>query len=135
MTCFAGADRHSVMGNPLLAGIQALIIEEEFLIAMDIEFIVAEAGGTSLALRSFQDALRLKPQWSNYRIALVNPPDGSISESEIAREMQNAGIRLVICTADRGSDSAKFGLNVAPMVIKPFTADDVLAACAIALGA
>jgi hypothetical protein len=121
------------MGNPSLAGIQVLIIEEEFLIALDIEFVIAEAGGTSLALRSFEDAMRIKARWPAYSVAIVNPPDRSISDAEIAREMQEAGIRLVICSADSTYGHTRLGIGVAPVVVKPFTADDLLAACAMAL--
>ncbi|HWA18823.1 MAG TPA: hypothetical protein VG757_07475 [Devosia sp.] len=121
------------MRNLPLAGIQVLIIEEEFLIALDIGLIVEQAGGKSLSFRTFEEARNAKAHWPDYRIAIVNPPDGSISEAEIAREMQDAGIRLVICTADTGTNLAKLGLAVAPIVVKPFTADDLLAACAAAL--
>jgi hypothetical protein len=122
------------MRTPPLAGLRALIIEEEFLIALDIGFIVEQAGGTSYALRSFSEATRLRAEWADYSIAIVNPPDGSISEAEIAREMQDAGIRLIICTADSTTSYTALGLVAAPVVVKPFTADDLLSACAIALG-
>jgi len=117
----------------MLAGVDVLIIEDEALIALDIELLVEESGGRSLTLPSLREAVLLRDRWASYKLAIINPPNADLAEEVIARAMQDAGIRLVLNSADRYYHPGSWSPQPIPLVVKPFTETELLAACRQAL--
>jgi DNA-binding response OmpR family regulator len=117
----------------MLSRLRLLIIEDVFLIALDIQRVLenADAGQTVFA-RNFAEASALADRFGEFDLAIVNPPHEA--DLEIANRLVAAGPAIVVCTAAH-KNLAGTTLAGAPVVIKPFSDDDLLAACREALAA
>lgn len=115
----------------MLSRLRLLIVEDVFLIALDIQRVLegANAGQTVFA-RDFTEAAALADRFGEFDLAIVNPPDPP--SLEIASKLVAAGPAIVVCTAAQ-MDLSGTPLAGAPLVIKPFSDDDLLAACRKAL--
>jgi two-component system, response regulator PdtaR len=117
----------------MLSRLRLLIIEDVFLIALDIQRVLEEANaGQTVFARNFAEASTLADRFGEFDLAIVNPPDEA--DLEIADRLVAAGPAIVVCTAAQ-KDLSGTPLTGAPLVIKPFSDDDLLAACRRALEA
>lgn len=116
----------------MLSQQKLLIIEDEFLIALDIQRIVEEANAVQTVFaRSFAEAQALTGRFDAFTLAIVNPPTDA-AELETAAQLASAGLAIVICTA-AVTDLAGTPLGDAVTILKPFADGDLLAACQRAL--
>lgn len=117
----------------MLSSLRLLIIEDEFLIALEIQRIVEGANASQTVLaRDFREAQELAGRFGEFDLAIINPPEPASPETEIAARLATAGPAIVICTA------GPVGLDGTPLegvevVRKPFADGDLLAACRRAL--
>lgn len=115
----------------MLSHLRLLIIEDVFLIALEIQRIIEGANAAeTVFLRDFAEAAPLIDKFGEFDLAIVNPPDPM--SLEIAGRLAAAGPAIVVCTA-ADTDLSGTPLAGAPIVIKPFADDDLLAACRQAL--
>jgi hypothetical protein len=115
----------------MLSHLRLLIIEDVFLIALEIQRVIEEANAAeTVFLRDFAEAAPLADRFGEFDLAIVNPPDPM--SLEIAGRLVAAGPATVVCTAAE-TDLSGTPLAGAPIVIKPFSDDDLLAACRQAL--
>jgi DNA-binding NtrC family response regulator len=121
------------MGTNMLSSQRLLIIEDEFLIALEIQRILEEANvSQTVFARDFREAKELVGRFGDFDLAIINPPLEGTPEIAMATQLANAGPALVICTA------GPLGLDGTPLagmevVRKPFADGDLLAACQRAL--
>ena len=117
----------------MLSSQRLLIIEGEFLIALEIQRILEEANASQTVFaRDFGEAAEMAERFAEFDLAIINPPLEGTPEIEMANQLANAGPALVICTA------GPLGLDGTPLagmevVRKPFADGDLLAACQRAL--
>jgi CheY-like chemotaxis protein len=117
----------------MLSSRRLLIIEEVFLIALDIQRIVEDANATQTVFaRSYSEAAALADQFGDFDLAIVNPPELHAHAIETAARLVAAGPAIVVCTAAE-LDLTGTPLVGAETVIKPFADGDLLAACERAL--
>ena len=115
----------------MLSHLRLLIIEDVFLIALEIQRIIGEANAAeTIFLRNFSEAAALADKFGEFDLAIINPPGPS--SQEIVGRLVAAGPAIVVCTA-ADTDLSGTPLAGAPVVIKPFSDDDLLAACRQAL--
>ena len=117
----------------MLSGKRLLVLEDEFIIALDIQRIVEEAGARqSVLARSYEEVAELSSRYSDFDLAIVSVPRPATADAEIASRLAAAGVALVVCT---GNPAALAGtpLAGAQIVDKPFSDDELVAACARAL--
>jgi DNA-binding response OmpR family regulator len=120
-------------GDPMLTSRRLLIIEDEFLIALDIQRIVEEANAVQTVFaRNYAEAAALADHFAEYDLAIVNPPDSTAREIETAARLAAAGPAIVVCTAAK-MDVSSTPFAGAETVTKPFADGDLLAACERAL--
>ena len=117
----------------MLSSQRLLIIEHEFLIALEIQRILEEANASQTVFaRDFGEAAELAERFGEFDLAIINPPLEGSPEIHTAGRLMAAGPALVICTAGpvalAGTPFA--GVEV---VRKPFADGDLLAACQRAL--
>ena len=110
-----------------------MIIEREFLIALEIQRILEEANASQTVFaRDFGEAETLAPRFGEFDLAIINPPLRDGQESHLAGRLVAAGAAIVVCTA------APIALTGTPLdgvevLRKPFADGDLLAACQRAL--
>lgn len=103
-----------------------LIIEDEFLIALDIQRVL-EATGTiqTVIVRDFTEAASLEGGFGDFNLAIVNPPHGR--DFDTAWRLMAARVVLVVCSAGP-VDLDGTPLAGAPVISKPFADEHLLAA-------
>ncbi|MEO6014022.1 MAG: hypothetical protein ABIQ30_10620 [Devosia sp.] len=118
----------------MLSGKCILIVEEVFLIALDIQRVVEEANAAQTVLaRNFAEAEALADRFGEFDLAIINPPVGGSADADIAARLAGGCRAIVVCTAARLSLEGT-ALSDARMLTKPFADKDLLLACEEALG-
>jgi DNA-binding response OmpR family regulator len=111
----------------MLSRLRLLIVEDVFLIALDIQRVLEGANaGQIVFARNFTEVSALADRLHEFDLAIVNPPDPA--NLEIVTKLVAAGAAIVVCTAAR-MDLSGTPLAGAPLVVKPFSDDELLAAC------
>jgi DNA-binding NarL/FixJ family response regulator len=120
----------------MLSGQRLLIIEDSYLIAVDIQRIIEENHAVDcVLLRDYAEAEIHADRFGTFSLAIVNPPGPSAREHEIATALAAACEAIVVSTAaPQTLDGTP--LAGAEIVMKPFSDEALLAACrrALALG-
>jgi DNA-binding response OmpR family regulator len=119
-------------GN-MLQGQRLLIVEEEFMIAMDIQRVLEDAqAAKTVFARNYKELATLERRFGEFDVAIVTPPKAGTSDRLVAAKLAAAGPVIVVCSATR-PDLLGTGLEGSPIVVKPFADDDLLDACRKAL--
>lgn len=115
----------------MLSSGRILIVEEMFLIALDIQRILEDAGGGETVLaRNFEEANDLPDGFKAFDLAIVSAPRPGTSDVVVTQKLADAGVALVICSATlSGSGEIECGEHVN----KPFSDFALVDACARAL--
>lgn len=117
----------------MLRAERLLIIEEQFLIALDIQRIVEEANARQTVFaRNFDEAAALVDRFGEFDLAIVTPPRLGTSDTLVAEHLAASVPAIVVCSAGR-FDARGTPFANAEIVNKPFLEDDLLAACQRAL--
>lgn len=117
----------------MLSAEHLLIIEEQFLIALDIQRIVEGARARSTVFaRNFNEAAALGDRFGEFDLAIVTPPRLGTADTLVAQRLAAAIPAIVVCTADR-FDPTGTPFAGAQIVSKPFFEEDLLEACRRAL--
>ena len=115
----------------MLEGLKILLLEDEFLIAMDVEQLCLDHGAASvIAARSLDDL----GDTLDFDAAIVDLLLGGISTFDFADRLKDAGKPFVF--ASGYSDDAEVGKRFpgVTMVGKPYAGNDLIAAVAVACG-
>ena len=119
----------------MLSGERLLIVEEEFLIALDVQRVLEEAhAAKAVFARNYKELAALEPRFGEFDLAIVTPPKLGTSEGRLLERLAGAGPALVICSATH-VPTADGPAATAELVYKPFSDDELLAACQRALAA
>lgn len=117
----------------MLSGERLLIIEEEFLIALDIQRALEDANAAKAVFaRNYREVAAMGDQLGDFDLAIVNPPDAIVDELDVAQRIVDAGVAVVVCSAFH-RDLSGTPLAGMEFVDKPFADEVLLAACRRAL--
>lgn len=115
---------------------QVLIIEQEFLIALDMQRILENAGATRVVTaRSVAEADALRPRWSEFGLAVLAVPRERGAILALARDLEAAGLAVVFASTEGPRLAPEETFATARWISKPFAEDELVAACRDALGA
>jgi DNA-binding NtrC family response regulator len=104
-----------------------LIIEEEALLALDIEYVLSEHGAFEVThFRSVAEAHVHLSDPSVFRLAFVEARLGAAEVVELTERLVRAGVATIVMSAD--SRSLDLFPHATPLE-KPFDAARLLAAC------
>jgi CheY-like chemotaxis protein len=118
----------------MLAGQAILIVETEFLIALEIERCLETFGASrTVFARSTREALASAQNWSCFGVALVEVHPNHDEDLALLRGLQQAGVKLVVMASDSAARHSFDGNPAAPVIIKPFSEDDLASAISRAL--
>ena len=113
----------------MLSGERLLIVEEEFLIALDIQRVLEDANAQKAVFaRNFSEVASMGDQLGQFDLAIVNPPKREPLDLAVAQRIVASGVAVVVCSAF-GKDLEGTPLATAEFVGKPFSDDTLLAAC------
>ena len=117
----------------MLSGERLLIVEEEFMIALDIQRILEGANARhTVFARNYKELSALEDRFPDFDLAIVTRPRLGTGDAAIAERLVKAGPALVVCSAAR-ANLADTALAHAQVVYKPFSDEELLAACRRAL--
>jgi DNA-binding response OmpR family regulator len=111
----------------MLTDNRALVIEEEALLALEIEDVLASHGvAETRYYRTVAEATRHLAELSTFRLAVVDARLGAPEVVAFTERLAEAGVAIVVMSADR---AAADGFQYAVPLDKPFDAASLLAAC------
>ena len=117
----------------MLLGTSALIVEEEFLIALEVQRVLKSAGADEAQIaRNVEDARECLLE-RQYRLAVVAIGPCESEALPFCRELQRKAIAVVVSSADVRHRKGIPGLDGVEVIVKPFADDQLLAACMAAL--
>ena len=123
----------SVLGVSMLSGERLLIVEEAFLIALEIQRIVEDANAQQTVFaRNFDEVAALADRLNEFDLAIVTPPRPGTSDQVVFDKMVRTGLAVVVCSAVP-ERIARNEFTQGEFVGKPFTEEELLAACRRAL--
>lgn len=105
-------------------GLRVLVVEEEYLVAADIEETLRTAGAEVTIKRDAEEARAL--DLSVFDFAVIEAKFGSPAALALSNALRTAGIGVVVTSADRAVQSLFTG---AIPLQKPFDSTALLAAC------
>lgn len=110
----------------------ALVVEEEFLIALDVQRVLETVGvHHSHFARNAAEARTLGVDWATFSVAVVEIASGEDAHDDLVRELLDAGVPLVLTTADGRPQPPEFAH--VPVIIKPAPERDLAEALRRAL--
>ena len=113
----------------MLTGRTALVVEEEFLIALDIQRMLEALGvEQTLFARTAAEAAQLQARWPEIDIALVEIRAGDASTLALAESLVAASVPTVLITADFNARRGIAEALALPVVTKPIPEEHLAAA-------
>ena len=110
-----------------LQGLRVLVVEDEFLVALDIELMLSQCGCAVVGpIGDLATALRMA-QEGGCDLALLDVNIGGQPVTEVAEALQAQAVPIVFCTGYQAGDLPERFAG-APTLRKPFQAVDVVAA-------
>jgi CheY-like chemotaxis protein len=105
-----------------LAGRRCLVLEDQFLIALDIQNILEVAGATVTSVSDVDAALKLLTDENEFDLAIVDVKlGGTATSAEVTTRLVELGIPFVFLTGMR-KDEVNAHYPDAPVVEKPYVA-------------
>ncbi len=130
MTRLTPGNRHAFLGEVVGPQRRARTrVEDEYIIAAEIEQTCREAGATEVTVASRMGHPGLEPaKYSDYSFAVMELELHGAPTLELARALMDAGVPTVIGTAfDEWRDGVP-GLAEAPVVTKPYAPEQLIEA-------
>ena len=117
----------------MLAGQRLLIVEDEFLIALDMQRVLEAAGAIDAVLaRNLDEVAALGEAVSGFDLVILPPPLPSEDRYRpLFERIAAAGSAVVVCSGFRGARGGTFA--DAEFLDKPFADEELIAACERAL--
>ena len=113
-----------------LAGVAILIVEDEPLIALDLQATM-QAAGASVTCCKADDAVARLGQHT-FSAAVLDARPGSSEHRPIARRLRDGGVPFLFYSTQAPDDVTT--IRGAPVVLKPGRPQDIIAAVALLLG-
>ena len=118
-------------GTNMLDGTRVLVVEPEYLIALEIQRILSDRGADALGALTFADAsAALVDRRFDLAIVALDPQGHGL---DFCRALLQAGVAVVLVSSAAEHGSGHRDLPGAMIVAKPFGDDDLLAAVTAAL--
>jgi DNA-binding response OmpR family regulator len=111
-------------------GLHALVVEDEYLVAADIEQTLRTAGAADVIIKNSADAARAL-DLSGFTLAVIEAKFGSAEAVALCAALRAARVPVVVTSADAAVQALFTG---ATPLAKPFDTEALLAACAAASG-
>lgn len=109
------------MSDAPLAGLHVLVVEDEFLIALDVEQLCRDHGASHvMILRSLEDFEREGRAEFDFHVAIVDVMLSGRPTTAFARLLLERGIPFIFATGYSEQESIFEGFDGVPIVAKPY---------------
>lgn len=120
------------LSNTLLSGLRMLVLEDEFLIAMDLEQHCRDHGAADVVIcRSIAE---VGDPSARFDAAIIDVMLGAQSTFDFARDLAAAGLPFVFATGYSDTPAMLKGFPDVPVIPKPYISSQVTEALEQALG-
>jgi DNA-binding response OmpR family regulator len=117
------------MTAKLLAGLKVLVLEDEYLIAMDVEHLCLEHGAASVTIARELDEV---PVAFDFEAAIVDLMLGGQSTVDFAAGLSERGVPFVFASGYGEREDITSRFPGVPVVAKPYAGSDLIEALAAA---
>ncbi|WP_352588350.1 response regulator [Mesorhizobium sp. M0028] len=118
--------------DPSLDGLRILILEDEFLIAMDIEQLCRDYGALDVVIARDLNEIEQQDVAAQFDVAIVDLMLSGVSTLQFASRLREAGIPFVFASGQSDMDEIKKSFPGVRLVTKPYSGDDLVEAVAAA---
>jgi CheY-like chemotaxis protein len=115
-----------------LAGLRILLLEDEYLIAMDVDLLCRDHGAAEVIVKRSVD--ELEGPLGDFDVAIVDLMLGSHSTVPFAERLRDAGRAFVFASGYAGNDELQDAFPGVRVVGKPYAGNDLVGAVAAAAG-
>ncbi len=122
--------------SEIIAGARILVVEDEFLIALELQRILEEAGAREVvAVGHPAEALAALGADASFDMAVIDVRLGAESGEPVARALEERRIPFLVTTGVANGSPALEGFGEVPVVEKPYDADTLVQRLAAAVRA
>lgn len=119
--------------SQLLAGLRVLVLEDEFLIAMDIEQLCRDHGAENVVVVQSLDGI--EPGFATeFHAAIIDMLLGGVSTLEFAAGLRDNNVPFVFASGYTDNEEVSKLFPDATLIGKPYSGNDLIAALAAACG-
>ncbi|UCI08720.1 response regulator [Mesorhizobium sp. B1-1-8] len=119
---------------PLLDGLRILVLEDELLIAMDVEQLCRDYGAAEVVTARQLTEVDEQELPSRFDAAVIDLMLGGVSTLDFARRLSRAGMPFVFASGYSNPDEIEGSFPDVRLVTKPYSGDDLIEALAAACG-
>lgn len=120
--------------SPLLEGLRILLLEDEFLIAMDVEHQCRDHGASDVQIISNLGSVDVEAALANADAAIVDVMLGGVPTLDVAGQMKARGIPFVFASGYTDLKAIAVAFPEVQVVGKPYAGDELVRAVAAACG-
>jgi CheY-like chemotaxis protein len=118
----------------LLDGLRILVLEDEFLIAMDVEQLCRDHGAADVTIVRELGEIDGQALSAHFDAAVVDLMLGDVSTLDFAARLRSEGIPFVFASGYSDPGEIKDEFPDILLVTKPYAGDDLIEAVAMACG-
>lgn len=122
---------HSLV-SASLAGLRILVLEDELLIAMDVEQICRDHGASDVLIADKLTELEQGEMAPHFDAAIIDLMLGGVSTLGFAQRLRAEGIPFVFASGYAATEEIRSFFPDVVLVEKPYSGDDLVAALAAA---
>jgi CheY-like chemotaxis protein len=126
--------KESLLLPPLLDGLRILVLEDEFLIAMDVEQLCRDYGASDVIIARNLEEIDPQNLTSQFDAAIVDLMLDGASTLDFATGLRQSGIPFVFASGYSDMDEIKTSFPNIRLVGKPYSGADLIEAVAAACG-
>jgi CheY-like chemotaxis protein len=126
-SCGPAIDKWAHMADPqMLSGQTILVVEAEFLIALDIQRMLEGLGaGQMLFARTAEEAHQLQSHWPTVGLAIVEVQPEQPQTIALLQSLRHHDVTIVLSSADSAMRRGHPEFPDIPMLVKPMADDDL----------
>jgi len=117
----------------LLGGLRVLVLEDEFLIAMDVEQLCRDHGAEEVVIARDMRDIDIDDVNGRFDVAIVDVMLGGTSTLDFARQLMERGLPFVFASGYANLEEINVSFPGVAVVGKPYGGNDLVQAVAAAV--
>jgi CheY-like chemotaxis protein len=120
--------------NDTLKGLRILLLEDEFLIAMDVELLCRDHGAADVVIKQSLDELQDDGSLTDFDVAIIDLMLSGVSTRPFAERLAKSGRPFVFASGRIEIDELLNDFPGVPVIGKPYAGADLIDAVASVTG-
>lgn len=116
-----------------LQGLTVLVLEDEYLIALDVERLCREHGASEVRIARSLEELGADPLAEHFDVVVLDVMLGGQSTTSFASRLLCRSIPFVFATGYSDDETMFEGFETVPVVAKPYSDRDLVAALVLVI--